>query len=103
MAANPSARAAVGGVLSAAVDIQQPEIRDRLRAVWLDPRSLDPSRDRQGHARSCRETRYAATLARNLELQYSPKAVASEFLTLCIFTSFAEDVNLLLKSLREDI
>ena len=51
-----------------------------------------------------------AALARNLELQHSPKAVA-EFLTRCIFTSFAEDVRLLpergwlnlLQSLREDV
>jgi hypothetical protein len=88
--------------------IQQPEIRERLRAVWLDPRSLDPSRET---AKVTREVAgKLATLARNLELQYSPKAVA-EFLTRCIFTSFAEDVRLLpergwltlLKSLREDI
>ena len=51
-----------------------------------------------------------ATLARNLELQHPPKKVA-EFLTRCIFTSFAEDVHLLpergwrnlLESLREDV
>lgn len=88
--------------------VQQPEIRERLRAVWLDPRSLDPSRET---AKVTREVAgKLATLARNLELQYPPKAVA-EFLTRCIFTSFAEDVRLLpergwltlLKSLREDI
>jgi len=88
--------------------VQQPEIRERLRAVWLDPRSLDPSRET---AKVTREVAgKLATLARNLELQYSPKAVA-EFLTRCIFTSFAEDVRLLpergwltlLESLREDI
>jgi hypothetical protein len=88
--------------------VQQPEILERLRAVWLDPRSLDPSREA---AKVTREVAgKLATLARNLELQYPPKAVA-EFLTRCIFTSFAEDVRLLpergwltlLESLREDI
>jgi SAM-dependent methyltransferase len=88
--------------------VQQPEIRERLRAVWLDPRSLDPSRET---AKVTREVAgKLATLARNLELQHSPKEVA-EFLTRCIFTSFAEDVRLLperswltlLESLREDI
>jgi hypothetical protein len=88
--------------------VQQPEIRERLRAVWLDPRSLDPSRET---AKVTREVAgKLATLARNLELEHSPKEVA-EFLTRCIFTSFAEDVRLLperswltlLESLREDI
>jgi hypothetical protein len=69
-----------------------PEIQDRIRAVWLDPHSLDPSRHT---ARVTREVAAKlATLARTLELQHPAKEVA-EFLTRCIFTSFAEDVNLL--------
>jgi SAM-dependent methyltransferase len=89
-------------------ELEQTEIRDRLGAVWLDPCSLDPSRER---AKVTREVAVKlATLARNLEHDYSPKEVA-EFLTRCIFTSFAEDVHLLpergwrslLESLREDV
>jgi hypothetical protein len=88
--------------------LQQPEIRERFRSVWLDPLSLDPSRETAKVTREVAEK--LATLARNLELQHSPKEVA-EFLTRCIFTSFAEDVRLLperswlmlLESLREDI
>ena len=85
-----------------------PSILERLRAIWLDPLSLDPARET---AKVTREVAgKLATLARNLELQHSPKAVA-EFLTRCIFTSFAEDVRLLpergwlnlLQSLREDV
>jgi hypothetical protein len=69
-----------------------PEIQDRIRAVWLDPHSLDPSRHT---ARVTREVAAKlATLARTLELQHPAKEVA-EFLTRCIFTSFAEDVKLL--------
>ena len=88
-------------------DLQKPEIRARLRAVWLDPHALDPSRER---AKVTREVASKlATLARNLEHKYKPKEVA-EFLTRCIFTSFAEDVGLLperswldlLKSLHDD-
>jgi hypothetical protein len=88
-------------------ELEGPEIRERLRAVWLDPHSLDPSRER---ARVTREVAgKLATLARVLELKYKPKEVA-EFLTRCIFTSFAEDVGLLpdrawldlLESLRHD-
>jgi len=87
--------------------LERQEIRERLRIVWFDPNSLDPARER---ARVTREVAVKlATLARNLENHYSPKEVA-EFLTRCIFTSFAEDVGLLpdrawlnlLESLRED-
>lgn len=88
--------------------LEQAEIRDRLRAVWLDPLSLDPSRET---AKVTREVAgKLAVLARNLELHHPPKQVA-EFLTRCIFTSFAEDVKLLperswlnlLESLRDDV
>jgi hypothetical protein len=95
--------------------LEKPGIRDRLRAVWLDPHSLDPARER---ARVTRDVAAKlAVLARNLERQQTPtgeqrhsaKEVA-EFLTRCIFTSFAEDVGLLpnrawlnlLESLRND-
>ena len=83
-------------------------IQERLRTLWLDPLSLDPARET---AKVTREVAgKLAILARNLEQQHSPKAVA-EFLTRCIFTSFAEDVRLLperswlnlLQSLREDV
>jgi hypothetical protein len=89
-------------------ELEHSAIRDRLRAVWLDPHSLDPSRET---AKVTREVAAKlAILARNLELQHSPKEVA-EFLTRCIFTSFAEGVGLLpqrgwldlLESLREDV
>lgn len=83
-------------------------IRDRLRAVWLDPLSLDPSRI------SSRVTRYVAwqlaNLARNLEEHYPVEAV-TPFLMRCIFTFFAEDIHLLpphsfsnlLASLRDNL
>lgn len=73
-------------------ELANANIRERLRAVWLDPHSLDPSRHT---AKVTREVAAKlAVLARTLEEQHSPKEVA-EFLTRCIFTSFAEDVKLL--------
>ena len=73
-------------------EVDEPVFRERLRAVWLDPLSLDPSRET---AKVTREVAgKLAVLARNLELHHPPKLVA-EFLTRCIFTSFAEDVKLL--------
>ncbi len=89
-------------------ELAEPGMQSRLRAVWLDPHSLDPTRV------SARVTRDVAAqlaeLARDLERDYDAKRVAA-FLMRCIFTSFAEDVRLLpeggwtqlLGSLRADI
>jgi hypothetical protein len=88
--------------------LDEPTVRDRLRAIWLDPLSLDPSR------RTAEVTRevasHLARLARILEAHFEPQRVAS-FLMRCIFTSFAEDVRLLpqqgwtnlLRSLERDV
>ena len=64
-----------------------------LRALWLDPLSLDPSR------RQARVTREVAAriaaLARELGARgHDPERVA-RFLMRCLFTMFAEDVGLL--------
>jgi hypothetical protein len=82
-------------------DLADESIRDRLRRVWTDPLSLDPSR------RSAAITREVAarlaTLAQLLEKPrgapedapgYEPQAVAG-LLMRCLFTFFAEDVGLL--------
>lgn len=74
-------------------DLRDPAVRDRLRAIWTDPLSLDPS------TRSAAvTTQVAATLAslsRGLEAQgHSPERI-SAFLTRMIFTMFAEDVGLI--------
>jgi hypothetical protein len=76
--------------------LADPAIRDRLRAVWLDPLSLDPAR------RSARVTREIAAklaaLAKSFEAdkKNDPHDVA-QFLMRCLFTMFAEDVSLLPK------
>ncbi len=76
----------------ALADLLDDEKRDLLRAVWLDPMSLDPSR------RSARVTRdiadRLARLARSLEGAHPAEDVA-HFLMRCLFTMFAEDVGLL--------
>ena len=64
-----------------------------LKAVWTDPLSLDPSR------RSAKVTRELADrlaeLAKSLEAsKYTPARVA-QFLMRCLFTMFAEDVELI--------
>ena len=76
-------------------DLAKDEIRERLRGVWLDPLSLDPAR------RSAKVTREIAgklaELAKSLEAaKHDPHDVA-QFLMRCLFTMFAEDVELIPK------
>jgi hypothetical protein len=76
--------------------LTDPAIRARLKALWTDPLSLDPSRA------SARVTRAVAAelaeLAKSLEAAgHTPHHVAG-FLTRCLFSMFAEDVGLLPKS-----
>ena len=75
--------------------LADPDIRARLRAVWLEPLSLDPSR---ASARVTREvSEKLAIVAKSLEAAgHKPEAVAG-FLTRCLFSMFAEDVELLPK------
>ncbi len=77
-------------------DLAREDVRQRLRAVWTDPLSLDPAR------KSARVTREIADrlarLAKSFEAAgHAPKSVAT-FLMRCLFTMFAEDVGLLRKN-----
>jgi hypothetical protein len=74
-------------------ELTNPDIQARLRAIWLEPLALDPTRT------SAKVTRHIAIrladVARTLEAAgHSSQAVAG-FLTRCLFTMFAEDVGLL--------
>ncbi|MGY1521523.1 type IIL restriction-modification enzyme MmeI [Luteimonas sp. A482] len=74
-------------------DLRRPEIRERLRRIWLEPLSLDPSRESARVTRDIADR--LAKLARSLEQAgHAPEAVA-QFLMRCLFTMFAEDVRLL--------
>lgn len=74
-------------------DLCRPEIRERLRQVWLDPLALDPSR------RSAKVTRELAQrlaeLARLLEKAGHHAEDVARFLMRCLFTMFAEDIELI--------
>ena len=77
----------------ALTELRKPEILERLRKIWLDPLSLDPSRE---SARVTREIAMRlATLARSLELAGHQPEIVAQFLMRCLFTMFAEDVKLL--------
>jgi len=73
-------------------DLPNPKIRERLVAIWRDPRSLDPARRRTEVTREIAE--YLARLARALEARNTPDAVA-HFLMRCLFCMFAQSVDLL--------
>ncbi|GAB0120193.1 type IIL restriction-modification enzyme MmeI [Acidisoma sp. 7E03] len=73
-------------------DLQKPEIRETLRAIWQDPLSLDPARRRTEVTREIAE--YLAKLAQGLEKRHTPDRVAF-FLMRCLFCMFAQSVGLL--------
>jgi hypothetical protein len=80
-------------------DLAQEDVRERLHLIWTDPLSLDPAR------RSARVTKEVAdrlaALAKSLEAASGREKTDAErealatFLMRCLFTMFAEDVELL--------
>jgi len=76
-------------------DLHQQPVRDRLRAIWQAPHDLDPAK------RSAEVTRdiaaRLAVIARDLEKQKHDAETVAMFLMRCLFTMFAEDVELLKK------
>ena len=73
-------------------DLRDPAIVARLKAIWTDPQSLDPTRHA---ARVTREiANRLAEVSKALEKKHPPEDVA-HFLMRCIFTMFAEDADLL--------
>lgn len=74
-------------------DLRKPEIRETLRLIWENPKSLDPTRQ------SAKVTRdVAARLAavsKGLEARGHDAEGVALFLMRCLFTMFAEDVKLL--------
>lgn len=90
--------------LSARINIEalarEPAHLETLRAVFTDPQSLDPAR------RAVRVTReiagHLANLARSLAAAgHEPEQVA-KFLMRCLFTMFAEDIELLPRGIFAD-
>ncbi len=64
-----------------------------LKAIWLDPLSLDPSK--QSAAVTREVATYLANLAKMLESKGHAQETVAKFLMRCLFTMFAEDVGLL--------
>ena len=76
-------------------DLRDEAVQERLRAVWTDPGTLDPTKRAAEVTRDIAER--LARVARTLETQGSDPQQVAEFLMRCLFTMFAEDVELLPK------
>lgn len=75
-------------------DLQDEGVRDRLRAVWTDPKSLDPAIESAKVTRQVADL--LATVSKRLEGKgYNAESV-SGFLMRVLFTMFAEDTEVLL-------
>jgi hypothetical protein len=76
-------------------DLRDEKVRARLAAVWTDPLSLDPSRRAAKVTRELAER--LAALAKLLERAGHEAGAVAKFLMRCLFTMFAEDVELIPK------
>lgn len=76
-------------------NLRDEKVRERLRAIWLDPHTLDPAKQ---SAKVTREiAAQLAEIAKSLEQAGYDAERVGAFLTRCLFTFFAEDVGLLPK------
>jgi len=82
-------------------DLKNLEVQTLLKAIWTDPQSLDAS---QKAAKVTREVAVElAALGKSYPAdQYAPDTVA-KFLMRCLFTMFAEDVDLIPKLSFENL
>ncbi|WP_190293729.1 class I SAM-dependent DNA methyltransferase [Roseibium aggregatum] len=82
-------------------DLREKEIRDLLRTIWTDPLSLDPS------LKSAEVTRdiaaHLAELGKSFEGQGHDSETVARFLMRCLFSMFAEDVELIPKDSFTDL
>ncbi len=81
-------------------DLLKEQVQQRLIAIWNDPHSLDPAKISAQVTRDIAER--LAKIAKRLEGKHDPADVA-EFLMRCLFTMFAEDVELIPKQAFENL
>ncbi|WP_432450481.1 class I SAM-dependent DNA methyltransferase [Aliiroseovarius marinus] len=82
-------------------DLEKPEIQELFQAIWNDPQSLDPSKTAAKVTREIADQ--LALLGRSFEKQgHEPDTVAA-FLMRCLFSMFAEDVDLIPKESFTDL
>lgn len=74
-------------------DLGSAEVLQRLKLVWTDPLALDPTRISAQVTRKV--SQQLAKLARSLESDGHSSEVVAAYLSRCLFSMFAEDVELL--------
>ncbi|WP_342343847.1 DNA methyltransferase [Chthonobacter albigriseus] len=82
-------------------DLRDAAVRDRLRAIWEDPMSLDPSRHAAEVTRDIASRLAKVSMA--LEKAGHPPEEVAMFLMRVLFTMFAEDVELLPKDCFKEL
>ncbi len=76
-------------------DLRDEDVCTRLAAIWTNPLGLDPSKEA---AKVTREIAgYLADLSKRLEKREQNPTRVADFLMRCLFTMFAEDVELIPK------
>nr|WP_201258403.1 class I SAM-dependent DNA methyltransferase [Sphingopyxis macrogoltabida] len=80
-------------------DLLDPDIQQRLIQIWTNPQALDPTKISAEVTQDIAER--LAKIAKRLEGRHAASEIA-EFLMRCLFTMFAEDVDLLPKKPGEE-
>ena len=74
-------------------DLRKPEVQERLKRIWQEPHSLDPTRTAAKVTREIAER--LAAVSKALEAKKYPPEEVAHFLMRCLFTMFAASVKLL--------
>lgn len=74
-------------------DLRRPDVVERLRLIWNEPHKLDPAKQSAKVTREIAER--LAEVSKALEARKHPAEEVALFLMRCLFTMFAEDVELL--------
>ncbi|PZX39399.1 type II restriction/modification system DNA methylase subunit YeeA [Roseinatronobacter thiooxidans] len=82
-------------------ELRKPETLERLRTIWTDPHALDPSKIAAQVTREVADR--LAALGKSFEGQGHKPEVVANFLMRCLFTMFAEDVDLIPKASFSDL
>lgn len=82
-------------------DLREDKVRDRLRSIWTDPLSLNPAKISAQVTREVAER--LAALGRSFDAQGHTAEAVARFLMRCLFTMFAEDVELIPKGSFSDL
>lgn len=75
--------------------LKDPDVRKRLRSIWVEPLSLDPAVQTAKVTKEIAGT--LAEVSRALEARGFTQADVAVFLMRCLFTMFVEDVQLIRK------